>query len=460
MKLKKIFFHVSLTIVLAACSGTNGLYKKGLKLENAGLQQEAIEYYISALSRKPTNVEAKIKLKQTGQKALDNILSDFYQGHSVDDDKRAVEAFQNAEQFHKRVQLAGVELEIPELYFEMFEESKSRLLGQLYQEAQLSLNQRNYSEAHKKLSDIKKLNPSYKDATELYSIAEKEPLYQNALASYDLGEYRKAYKIFTEINATGYYKESKDLASICLENGKYTVALMPIEGQGKERDAAEAITAAIVKSVLNGNNPFIRLLDRSQTEAIIKEQFLNMSTEIDGNDISKTGQILGADVLLIGRIVSVNIQEGVPLRNTYNGFIARPIKKVDPKTGVEATAYSYDRVQYRTVNQSNYANCTFQYRLVSAKTGEVLAADLITLDKKDEVEYLEYNGDIRQLYPGTWGKTPMQDRVDNNFRSRQNINRLFQARRDLSSSTSMASFIFSEIGQKVANSVQNKLDEE
>ena len=111
---------LTLVLLMSACSGSKGLYKKGGQLEEAGMYQEATEYYINALARKKTNVDAKIALKRSGQKVLDEHLTSFYQAHAIDQHERAVESYLKAQQFRDRVKLVGVGLEFPPNYEELF----------------------------------------------------------------------------------------------------------------------------------------------------------------------------------------------------------------------------------------------------------------------------------------------------------------------------------------------------
>ena len=73
--MKKFLSCFVIFLLISACSGSKSMLKKGFKLDEAGMKTEAVEYYIDALVRKKTNVDAKIALKKTMFKR--NAFSNF-----------------------------------------------------------------------------------------------------------------------------------------------------------------------------------------------------------------------------------------------------------------------------------------------------------------------------------------------------------------------------------------------
>ena len=53
-------------IIIASCNGSRKYFKAAEKLEKQGLINEAAQYYLESLQRKPTRLEAKVKLKSVG----------------------------------------------------------------------------------------------------------------------------------------------------------------------------------------------------------------------------------------------------------------------------------------------------------------------------------------------------------------------------------------------------------
>jgi hypothetical protein len=434
------------------------MYKKGVKLDEAGMYSEASEYYINALARKKTNVDAKIALNKTGQKVLDEKLMEFYQAQAVDDHKRAVYTFLEATSFSDRVDLVGVELEIPRNYDEMFAESRKQYVADLYSKANNELEEENYQDANNYFAEIKRLLPEYRNVETLSKIAFQEPLYQEGLKLYEQSEYREAYRLFHQINERGNYKDSKNLEDICLENGKYTVGIVALKNSSKQSGADEAIASAIAREAINSNNPFLKILDRSQTENILKEQYLSMSGRVEVSQANMAGELLGAEALLTGEIIRAEVNQGGTEKVGRRGFKAIPRQVKDQKTGKSKTVYSYDRVNYYEITKQNQAIVSFQYRLVSTRTGEVLAADVITIEKSDRTEYIDYSGDIRYLYPGTWGSNSSLDRVDRNYSRKNALNQKASGRKEVRSSEALATDAYSDIANRVAKALLDKIE--
>ena len=451
------FLSLTFVLLLSACSGSRNLYKKGGQLEEAGMYREATEYYINALARKKTNVDAKIALKRSGQKVLDEYLTSFYQAHAIDQHQRAVESYLKAEQFRDRVKLVGVGLEFPPNYEEFFFESRLDHVTDLYAQAKKLMGSEDYDKAKVYLEQIKDLMPGYEDVQELSLTAFQEPMYRSALMHYEKNEYREAYRLFSRINEKGSYKESKELEGICLENGRFTIGILPFKNQSRVNGTAEALAAAISKELIGSDNPFIQVLDRSRTADIQEEQFINMSDEIGNMKPKMTAQFLGAEALLIGEVVKADMKKNGLERTMNKGFRSEAIRVKDAKTGKMKTSYTYHRTTYYGVKKENRAVIGFQYRLISTATSEILAADLITLERSDQAEYIEYNGNIDQLYPGTWGKYKISDKVDRNYGVRRNLKKLSKAKKSVRTAEELATDIYGDIAKKVANELEKQL---
>jgi hypothetical protein len=243
-----------------------------------------------------------------------------------------------------------------------------------------------------------------------------------------------------------------------LENGKYTVGIVALKNSSKQSGADEAIASAIAREAINSNNPFLKILDRSQTENILKEQYLSMSGRVEVSQANMAGELLGAEALLTGEIIRAEVNQGGTEKVGRRGFKAIPRQVKDQKTGKSKTVYSYDRVNYYEITKQNQAIVSFQYRLVSTRTGEVLAADVITIEKSDRTEYIDYSGDIRYLYPGTWGSNSSLDRVDRNYSRKNALNQKASGRKEVRSSEALATDAYSDIANRVAKALLDKIE--
>ena len=62
---------------ISSCNGAKAYVKKAIKLEEAGMMEEAANHYMTALRKKPENLDALVGLKRTGQITLSRHLADF-----------------------------------------------------------------------------------------------------------------------------------------------------------------------------------------------------------------------------------------------------------------------------------------------------------------------------------------------------------------------------------------------
>jgi len=110
-----LLFFLSL-VFLGACSGTRKYFKAGEKLEQQGLIDEAADFYLQALQRKNTNTNARIKLKQTGQKYVDFLSSEFFRNFNLDQTEASLESFEKLKRFTSSAGALGVDLNYPSEY--------------------------------------------------------------------------------------------------------------------------------------------------------------------------------------------------------------------------------------------------------------------------------------------------------------------------------------------------------
>ena len=459
----KQFLLSSLALVTAlsmvSCSGSKAYYKKGKKLEEAGLNYEAANFYINSLKRKSTNSDAIVALKRTGQIVLDDLFADFYKYYADEKTKQAVYAYLEATAFEKEVENVNVRLSSAAYYEDYYKEVKTIYIQQLYNLAQKDLDNEQFAEAEEKLQEIQKLDPSYKDVGELKKFAFVEPRYRMAIKSYDNNEFRKAYFIFEEIiEASGNYKESKELMSICKENARYTVGVLRFDNSSNVKGIETAISGSIVRELMSFNDPFLVVIDRSNTQQLISEQKLGMTGIIDQSSAAKAGELLGAKAILVGKVISAKKVQGRLMKQSKTGYLGKPITKVNPETGQKYTTMIYSKVYYYRYTQKNIVNCTFQYQLVSTETGEILISDMIEETLTDEITYSTFNGDSKYLYKGTWTsmtKKNANDKVYNTHSAKNELNRELKARKDIRSVGNLSNEMFKKISKQAAIKIKN-----
>ena len=96
--LKKIV-AVIFIVLIASCSGSKKYFKAAEKLEKQGLVGEAAEYYYVSLDRKKNNVEARLKLKEVGQKHVNNLSSSFFREYNTQQYEKSIDTFDKLKEF-------------------------------------------------------------------------------------------------------------------------------------------------------------------------------------------------------------------------------------------------------------------------------------------------------------------------------------------------------------------------
>lgn len=83
-----------------------------------------------------------------------------------------------------------------------------------------------------------------------------------------------------------------------------TVAVMPFTGRSLDTNALEAITSALGSDLLNAGK--FRVMERSQMDAILKEQSFQQSGACDGAECAvEVGKLLAVDHMVVGTVGKV-----------------------------------------------------------------------------------------------------------------------------------------------------------
>lgn len=437
------------------CSGSKAFTKKGTKLDEAGLYTEAADMYLQALQRNPSNVDAKIGLKKTGQQVLNDKMGAFFKAFSVGDEKGdAVQAFLDGKAYMERVQRVGVSLEIADNYRRDFEEVKGQFLVELYSKGQQQLTAQDYKGAEATFAQIAKLEPNYKDASSLQSIAYLEPLYRSGTQALGAKRWRKAYDDLSKVvEKDAGYKDASALREQALRSGQYTIAVLPFTSSVKNRPELAARVQAYATTALTGiNDPFIKVVDRENMDRILAEQRLSMSGVVDEQTAVKVGNLMGAQAVLMGTVIDYQEVPGTIRRSTKDGFEAYRVKVPDPNApGQLMIVTKYRPVKYQELYQENKVTVSMSYRLVSLETGEVLVSKVVDRTAEDHAYYATYDGAREQLLP-------MQNGVVNlNERDRRQLQGLLNAPRETRPIATLSTEALSGSCSGIAGTIQQEL---
>jgi len=446
---------LSLALLVAGCSGSKSFSKKGEKLDEAGLYAEAADMFLQSAQRSAKNVDAKIGLKKTGQLVLNDKLSGFFKNVAMGGAKsEAVQGYLDAVDYQQRVSRAGVQLEIADHYKSDFEKVKSEYLIDLYNEGQALIEGEKFDAAQLVFARIGKLEPSYKDASSLQSVAYAEPLYRLGKSDLEAGNYRKAYANLTKvIEKNSAYKDVTALRQEALSKGQFIVAVLPFTASGTSSAMAAKVQAHAMSSLTEAKDPFLKVVDRENLERILEEQRLSLSGVVDEKTAVRVGNLMGAQAVLMGTVIDYREIPGSVRRSTKDGFESYRVEQINKETGAKYFVTRYKPVRYAEFYQENKVVLAFNYRLVSLETGEVLVSKVAEREVEDHMYYASYDGNRDALLPSANGTADLSDRARRDMRS------LLSAPREVKPVASLMTEVLRTTSATMASDIQQELSQ-
>ena len=249
-------FLLSLCFFVGACSVSKDLFEKGVKLEAAGLYKESAVLYQKSLQSDPTNVEASIALKRVYTKILDEKLDASVDMMNQANYKKSVSLYHDAVEIVKEGKKVNVFLDIPSENKQYYQKAKKFHSQSILKRAKEKLDREEFSQAQPLIAEYTKLNPSDKEAKELYDYAHKEPVYRAAIEAMDASDFRSAYVKFSKISS---YKDASDLAAFSKEKGSFTMVFLPIENYSSVPRAGKTLLTHIKSDILNDKGAFVKM---------------------------------------------------------------------------------------------------------------------------------------------------------------------------------------------------------
>mgnify|MGYP001062567826 CR=1 FL=1 len=405
MQIKTLFSAGLILLLLSGCTGSKSYSKKGEKLQEAGMTNEAAGFFYEALVRNPKNIDARIGLKATGDKQINAILEGFYKAYSIKADRDAVYSYRDALRLSEKYG-AFVDLEVPSYYSAYYDEVLTRYLHDRYVEANNFLDEEKFTEAENVLDEIISLDPDYKDAKDLGDLAEVEPLYRKGVREFENGKFRTCYGTMNMVlGIDNGYKDAIDYKERALEKGTITVAVLPFESSVNASGAqslSKSLYGQIVQQLVNSNNPFLKVIDRENTDHLLREQRLSIEGAVQNESAVSAGEMLGAKVLITGKVTSYAYNPGRVSSQKKQGFTAQSITRIDPVTKEKKTATVYKKTYYTEHQGSTAVNASFQFKAIDSETGEVIVSDVLSSTSADQVHFATFKGNKKALYKGSF----------------------------------------------------------
>ncbi len=433
---------------LYACSGSKAMTKKAAKLEAAGDYTSAAQFYYNALQRKSTNVEARIGLKNAGQKVLNDHLDEVFKAHALEKHKETVYAYQKADAYKSKIGRMNVKLEVPEHYTTDYEDSREIYLNSLYEEGSSLMENEEYDKAEKVFAEIGRLNPEFKDADELKNVAYMEPLYKKGMASIEQEDYRSAYNYFDKVvKRSKTYKDALEFKEEALKAGRYTIALFPFENASGIKNIEEKFSAYALNSLSGIKDPFVKIVDRENMDRIIEEQELSLSGIFEESSAAQVGDLIGAKAAVVGKVISYKETKNSVKKQSKSGFESYREKRYNKEEDKTYYVTKYKSVRYYQYTGSNKVTISIQYKLVSLETGEVLLSQIVEKEAKDGVNYATYDGNKKNLFKNLNGK------ADTSKGGKRSINGLLSGKREMKSTVDLANDLYKTVSKNLSADV-------
>jgi tetratricopeptide (TPR) repeat protein len=457
----KLFVLFFLSIIIISCNGSKAYTKKATKLAAAGIHKEAIEFYIQALNRDRSNVEAQIGLRKSGKEVMSKYQTKFFKEYNLNDYKSAVYTYIEIQSFKKRTDSYNAEINLPSHLKDDYTHAKNQYLEEEFELANRFMSEEQFEEAETVFIEIQKIEPTYKgdDLKKLKEIAQLEPAYRKGNEFLDLGKNRSAYYEFKKVNDNNStYKDSKFKLEEALELSEYPLAVLKFKDYSNVRGGAAIIEANIINDLLANRGPFLKVLDRTHMDKVLSEQYLAMNGWVEGNGAVKTGELLGAKAILSGKLLSVKSDIRPPQVTQEKAYKRRVVKSFNKETKKTDSKYVYDKIFYNRHTGFTQVAVSFQYILVSTETGEILDSGIEEKVIRSEVNYTSYSGNYKNLYPGTWNARFQNSSNDQVFTNRSKVNnfrRTFTATKNMRGTSELRMEAFKNIGYSVAKKVFN-----
>ncbi|MEZ5197228.1 MAG: hypothetical protein R2764_12750 [Bacteroidales bacterium] len=445
---------IFILLILSGCASKK-FTKKGDKFEDAGLYEDAAEYYYQAVKKKDSNLDAKIGLRKNGQLLLDQKLSDFNNAYVQGDYKKAVYDFIRAEDYYYKVKAVGVNLEFPEKNREYYQEAKEEYLTVKYSEGIDKLNREDFASAQKVFKEIMDIDPNYKDAKDQFMVAKFEPMYREAIQWLENDLYRKAYYQFESILAvTGQYKQAFILKDEAREKATIRIVVSDFSNASYNyREVSNSLNSKIRGKLSSTNNPFLKIID---------PQTLDVNLYDNGIVNMQAANLAGINAVLTGRVEKISEIAGKLNKTQQKGYL-KEIRKVKNEAGEEVEKAFYSKTEYFEYNVQNNANLDVSFKLVSTENNEVLVSDLLTMGNSDFAHYATFEGDYKKLVPGHWksknGNSP-EDVIKDNVSDVRNLRNLMEAKRTAKSPSTLLVELITETTDGITSKVENYNPEE
>ncbi|HNU57968.1 MAG TPA: CsgG/HfaB family protein, partial [Flavobacteriales bacterium] len=198
-------------------------------------------------------------------------------------------------------------------------------------------------------------------------------------------------------------------------------------------------------------DPFLKVVDRENLDRILEEQRLSLSGVVDEQTAVRAGNIMGAQAVLMGDVVSYQEVPGQLRRVVKDGYESYKVQQVNKETGEKYFVTRYKPVRYTEFFQENKVVLSINYRVVSLETGEVMLSKVVEKQAEDHAYYASYDGNKDLLLPKLNGNVDLRDNA------RREVRSLLNAPREVKPMTTLLSEVLRATGTSMAAAVRDEV---
>ena len=383
--------------VFAGCSGSKKYFKAAEKLEKQGLVNEAAGYYLESLQRKPTNVEARIKLKEVGQKYVSGLASEFFRNYNTGQLEASLETFERLKEFTGKTAGLDIYLDYPKTYEEDYAKAVETYCSKNYNDAVALLAQKKYKDALWYSGRVKKYNREYRNLVNLEIVATCEPLYQSAINALENKNYAGALGYLNSIKSTTEnYKDLKDLLELATaQQEKRFILFLPKSGADNSEKEIEEYLFNNFSQIAQEKFTAVKIINNTPFQDPGTTD-MNNGTNVDL--VQAIRKATGADYFYVYDVINKREESPAMTKTRARGFQEVKTRKNDTLVITEYKPFDYNVVKaYRAFSYD------FKYKLINAFTNQIVSSQTQNIKAQDAVEYQEFykafNGNINTLYP-------------------------------------------------------------
>lgn len=395
--LRLLGIYVLATLVFMQCNP----HGKMLRLADAASQREdydeAAKYYYNVLLQQPKNDKARAGLQFSGQKILTAKFASFSKLVIANRIKEAIEQYQYAEQFYRNAKNAGVHLDWPQEYHEVYEDISVEYASQLFDEALVLMNQKKFDQAENKFTQIAQFDTSFRGISVLRINTVYESLYQKATQLMQTSRYKESYAMWNRLLALNPdYKDAAAMSELAKSKATLSLGIFPIQTKAKDEDA-EGFIRTVEKQVTKSNTAYLQVVGPDA----IKQQLASRGwgTLENTNQLMEAAKSSGLSYVmwieLLGKTDTVYETKSVP--TTAYEAVSENI--LNPYTGTYTYITKFKKVNLTDSYRGIHLAYTFRVNLIDVAAQKILHQDEFVLERKDQAHKINYTGKPENLYP-------------------------------------------------------------